>query len=219
MRGAEITNLHVSDPSDTDNPLQIDYDFSAANYFDWSANRAYPSAAHQQPLRLPPADEADKDEPYRLGPPQEVQAEASINIPIKYMVKLPIGVDVKRDYAEYHSSYKVLNNELVTSRALKTSISEIPYDRQADYAAFVRVVDSDQEQLIRLENQSPGVSGSAGGARRMTGSSRAFKRSITGITMRRYGFSSGCKKPIPITKTSGNTWAALTWRPIRPRRR
>ena len=79
--------------------------------------------------------------------------------PIKYTVKLPIGVDVKRDYAEYHSSYKVLNNQLVTSRTLKTSVSEIPFDRQSDYAAFVRVVDSDQKQLTRLENQSPGVSG------------------------------------------------------------
>ncbi len=68
-------------------------------------------------------------------------------------------MDLKRDYAEYHSSYKDLNNELVTIRVLKTSVSEIPATREADYTAFVRVLDSDQAQVIRMENQSPGVSG------------------------------------------------------------
>ncbi len=38
LRGADITNLKVGDPSDTDNPLQVDYDFSVASYFDWWAN-------------------------------------------------------------------------------------------------------------------------------------------------------------------------------------
>lgn len=158
LRGAEISNVHVGDPSDTDNPLQIDYDLSVSNYFEWWANEPtlpLPISG----FRMPSPDEGDKDEPFRLGPPQEVQSQASINIPIKYTVKLPIGVDVKRDYAEYHSSYKVLNNQLVASRTLKTTVSEIPYDRQTDYAAFVRVVDSDEKQSIRLENQSPGMSG------------------------------------------------------------
>ncbi len=162
LRGADITNLKVGDPSDTDNPLQIDYDFSVASYFDWWANEpTLPLPVST--IRMLTVDETDKDEPIRLGPPQEAQVETAIGVPIKYTVKLPIGVDVKRDYAEYHSSYKVLNNVLDTSRSLKTSVSEIPYDRRADYAAFVRVLDSDQAQVIRLENQSPGVSGVGGG--------------------------------------------------------
>ncbi len=162
LRGAEISNLHVSDPSDTDNPLQIDYDVSVTNYFDWSATEPklpLPIAS----LRLPGVDEDDKDKPIKLGPPQEVQAETTLDLPIKYTVQLPIGVDVKRDYAEYHSSYKVLNNKLVSSRDLKVAISEIPSDRQADYAAFLRVLDSDQAQVIRLDNKAPGISGLTGG--------------------------------------------------------
>ncbi len=125
LRGAEISNLHVGDPSDTDNPLQIDYDLSVANYFDWWANEPkLPLPINS--LRLPAPDDDNKTDPLRLGPPQEIRAETSISIPIKYTVKLPIGVDVKRDYAEYHSSYKVVNNELVTSRSLKISVPEIP---------------------------------------------------------------------------------------------
>lgn len=162
LRGAEINNLHVSDPSDTDNPLQLDYDLSAANYFDWSSREAK-LALPIFGLRLPAVDEDQKDKPIKLGPPQEVQYETSLDIPIKYTVQLPIAVDVKRDYGEYHSSYKMQNNTLVTSRNLKIATSEIPAERQADYAAFVRVVDSDQAQAIRLENHSPGVSGNNGG--------------------------------------------------------
>ena len=37
MRGAEITNLKASDPSDTDEPIKVDFDVTDYNYFDWSA--------------------------------------------------------------------------------------------------------------------------------------------------------------------------------------
>jgi tetratricopeptide (TPR) repeat protein/transglutaminase-like putative cysteine protease len=162
MREAEIDNLHVSDPSDADNPLQIDYNLIAPNYIDGSA----PEARLVLPistLRMTTPDEDAKDNPIKLGPPQEVQAEASINIPIKYTVQLPIGVDVKRDYVEYHSSYKMENNKLVASRSLKLAISEIPVDRRSDYMAFLRVVESDQVQVIRLVNKMPGMSGISSG--------------------------------------------------------
>ena len=163
LRSGEITNLHVSNPTDTDAPLQIDYDIVVSNYFDWSA------AEPKLPLpignlRLPPAeDDSIRNKPIKLGPPQEVQADVAITLPSKYTVQLPIGVDLKRDYVEYHSKYKVLDNRVVSSRVLKTSVSEIPYDRREDWAAFRRVVDSDQAQVIRLENKSPGASGLAGG--------------------------------------------------------
>jgi tetratricopeptide (TPR) repeat protein len=157
LRSAEINNLHVSDPSDTDNPLEIDYDLSAANYFDWSS-REPKLVLPISGLRMPGADADDKDKPIKLGPPQEVQAETNIDIPIKYTAHLPIAVDVKRDYGEYHSSYKMQNNTLTVSRELKIAVPEIPSERQADYAAFVRVLDSDQAQTIRLENHSPGIS-------------------------------------------------------------
>src|SRR5580658_4213725 len=37
LRGGDITNLKASDPSDTDKPIQVDFDVTAYNYFDWSA--------------------------------------------------------------------------------------------------------------------------------------------------------------------------------------
>ncbi len=162
LRGGEISNLHVTDPSDTDTPLQIDYDVSAGNYFDWSASEPklpLPIAS----VHLPPIGESDdKDKPIKLGPPAEVQAEVTLSIPSKYTVQLPIGVDVKRDYVEYHSSYKMSGDQLVSNRDLKLIASTIPSNRREDFEAFRRVVESDQAQVIRLENNSPGISGMQG---------------------------------------------------------
>jgi tetratricopeptide (TPR) repeat protein/transglutaminase-like putative cysteine protease len=163
LRGAEISNLHVGDPMNTDIPIQIEYDISVGNYFDWSA------AEPRLPLpigevRIPTAEsESSKSKPIKLGSPQEVRAEVSLAIPNKYTVQMPIGVDVKRDYGEYHSSYKVLDNRLVAIRTLTVRVADIPAERGADYTAFARVLDSDQAQVIRLENKSPGM-GSAPGS-------------------------------------------------------
>ncbi len=45
MRGAEITNLKASDPSDTEQPLTVDFDVTVNNYFDWSAAESkFPAA-------------------------------------------------------------------------------------------------------------------------------------------------------------------------------
>ena len=107
MKGGEITNLNVGDPANTDKPFEIDFDVAVSNYFDWSASDpklALPVLGFQLP---PPPDEDTKNpKPIKLGGSNEVSVEVKLGIPAKYGVRLPIGVDVKRDYAEYHSSYK-----------------------------------------------------------------------------------------------------------------
>ena len=163
LHGAEISNLHVGDPMDTDTPITIDYDVSVGNYFDWSA------AEPKLPLpigavRLPaPEEDGSTSKAIKLGSAQDVLAEVSLAIPNKYTVHLPLGVDVKRDYGEYHSSYKMLDNRLVATRDLNLRVSEVAGTRTADYTAFARVLDSDQAQVIRLENKAPGMAALPGG--------------------------------------------------------
>jgi tetratricopeptide (TPR) repeat protein len=86
-----------------------------------------------------------------------------LGIPAKYGVRLPIGVDVKRDYAEYHSSYKFDAGQLVALRKLKVLLTQIPYERLDDYASFRRTVEADQAQSITLDNKSPGTAGLGAG--------------------------------------------------------
>lgn len=162
MKGGEITNLDASDPSDTDTPLQLDYDIATTNYFDWSSTEArlpLPLTNVKFPEVGEDDDSATKGKPIRLGAPQQAHVDVALTVPSKYTMQLPIGVDVKRDYAEYHSSYKVADASLVASRDLKILVREIPHERREDWAAFRRAIESDQAQFITLENKSPGTSG------------------------------------------------------------
>ncbi len=43
--------------------------------------------------------------PSSLARLEEIEAELKLTFPAKYKVRSPIAVDVKRDYAEYHSVY------------------------------------------------------------------------------------------------------------------
>ena len=74
-------------------------------------------------------------------------------------MRVPLGVDVKRDYAEYHSNYKFEGGQLIASRKVRVLQSEIPYDRRDDYAAFRRTAEADQAQVVTLDNKSPGTAG------------------------------------------------------------
>ena len=160
LKGGEITNLKVGDPANTEKPIEIDFDVAVSNYFDWSApDPKLPLPTSE--IGLPPAvdDESKNPKPIKLGAPTEASAEVKIGIPAKYGVRVPIGVDVKRDYAEYHSSYKFEDGQLSAVRKLKTLVSEIPYERREEFAAFRRTIDADQAQSVTLENKSPGTAG------------------------------------------------------------
>ncbi|HEY4932684.1 MAG TPA: DUF3857 domain-containing protein [Terriglobales bacterium] len=160
LKGGEITNLKVGDPTNTDKPIDVDFDVAVSNYFDWSAPEPklpLPSAG----IALPPDvdDDSKNPKPIKLGAATEATTEVKIAIPPKYRVRVPIGVDIKRDYAEYHSVYKFEDGQLTAVRKLQTLVSEIPYERREEFAAFRRTIDADQAQSVTLENKSPGTAG------------------------------------------------------------
>src|SRR5271166_2443590 len=166
LKGAEISNLQISDPSDADNPLRITIDASANNFFDWSARESKIKLPFME-MSLggePGVDDGGKTptKVIKLGPPSDTQVEVRLKLPEKLTVHPPIGVDLRRDYAEYHSSYKVEAGQFICLRSLKLLVGELPYERFEDYAAFKRAVAADQAQDIVLNNSSPGTAGVAG---------------------------------------------------------
>jgi tetratricopeptide (TPR) repeat protein/transglutaminase-like putative cysteine protease len=167
MKGAEISNVQVSDPSDTDNPLRVSLEAMASNFFDWSARESKIRLPFTQ-MNLagePGVDEDEKtpEKVIRLGAaPSDSQVEVRLKIPNNFTVQAPIGVDVRRDYAEYHSGYKVEGDQLTTIRDLKVFSREVPYERRQDYAAFQRALEADQAQDIVLVNNAPGTASTGG---------------------------------------------------------
>src|SRR5271157_2666204 len=160
MKGGEVTNFKIGDLSNTDKPIEFSFDVTARNYFDWAAREAnFPLPMLSPQIPPVPDDDSKNPKPIKLGPVMEASVQVEITIPSKYGARVPLGVDVKRDYAEYHSNYKFEDGHLIASRKAQILQSEIPYDSRDDYAAFCRTVEADQAQVVTLDNKSPGTAG------------------------------------------------------------
>jgi tetratricopeptide (TPR) repeat protein/transglutaminase-like putative cysteine protease len=155
---AEVNEVRPSDPAETDKPFQVEYDFTSADFLDWSGKRASVSLP-LPPLSLPSVD-ADREDsqPVKLGPATEISYRVKLTLPAKYKARAPLSVSVTRDYAEYRSSYKLEENTLVAERTLRLLQRELPPSRAQDYQAFAAAARADAEQTLSLETETAGTS-------------------------------------------------------------
>jgi len=156
--GGDVSDIHVSDPEATRVPFVIDYKISRVNYFDWSKKKfemALPFSG-MATLGAPEEDDGPNPEPIKLGPRMRVTSKIKLQLPPKFTSTAPLPMTVKRDYAEYTSSYKFEAGTLDSERTLIVRESEIPAARYGDYAAFHRAVIADQTQEVSLENSAAG---------------------------------------------------------------
>jgi Flp pilus assembly protein TadD/transglutaminase-like putative cysteine protease len=151
----EITNVKPSDPSDTEKPFELDLDFAQANYLDWSSKKSkvgVPLLA----IGLPDANE-DSADPVHLGSPLDVTMDLKMTLPANFSARAPVAVSVERDYAEFKSTYHFENHVLTAQRTLNFKMRELPPARVSDYLAFSRAVESDETQLLVVENSTTGA--------------------------------------------------------------
>jgi tetratricopeptide (TPR) repeat protein/transglutaminase-like putative cysteine protease len=153
----DVTSVKPSDPTDTQNPFELDLDFTQSNFLDWSSKKA------KAPLPLlaiglpnPPDDEAA---PVELGSPLNVSVRLKLDLPPAFTAQAPIAVSVSRDYAEFKSSYHFADHTLTAERSLDFKIRELPASRTSDYLAFNRAVTADETQALVVENAAPGAPG------------------------------------------------------------
>ena len=151
----EITNVKPSDPSDTEKPFELDLDFAQANYLDWSSKKSkvgVPLLA----IGLPDASE-DSTDPIHLGSPLDVTMDLKMTLPENFSARAPVAVSVERDYADFKSTYHFENHILTAKRSLNFKMRELPAARVGDYLAFSRAVESDETQLLVVENSTTGA--------------------------------------------------------------
>jgi Flp pilus assembly protein TadD len=151
----EITNVKPSDPSDTEKPFELDLDFAQANYLDWSSKKSkvgVPLLA----IGLPDANE-DSADPIHLGSPLDVTMDLRMTLPDNFSARAPVAVSVERDYADFKSTYHFENHTLTAQRSLNFKMRELPATRVSDYLAFSRAVESDETQLLTVENSTTGA--------------------------------------------------------------
>ncbi len=154
----KITNVTGSDPYDTHNPFNVEYEITQPKFIDWS----------KKPLRVPailpllglpdpptkPAPGAAAT-PIDLGTPLDVEVSATIHLPAGITAHIPTGTSLQRDFATYTSQYSAKDGTLTATRHLNFILKEIPADRAGDYIAFLRTVQNDESQVFTLERQDP----------------------------------------------------------------
>ncbi len=149
LRG-QVTNVTTTDPLDTRKPFEVTVAFSDPSAFLWPMRRtkiALPLLTIGMPD--PPAKSGDAIE---LGTPLDVETHLQLRFPAGFSVTSPAGTAVSRDYAEFKSSYRVENGELVAERAMNFRMRELPSSRKPDYVAFVHAVQADEAQALFIAN-------------------------------------------------------------------
>jgi tetratricopeptide (TPR) repeat protein len=151
----EITKVESSDPADTEKPFEMTLGYTQKRFLDWS------NKSSKLTLPLPtlgmPDPPADSKSPIIIGAALDVSLHLKLTLPPNESAHAPVSVNVTRDYAEYRSTYEVHGNELIVERAIRFKMRELPATRSSDYLAFTRAVESDESQVVAIDNTAAGT--------------------------------------------------------------
>jgi tetratricopeptide (TPR) repeat protein len=150
----EVSDIQVSEVTATHDPLTMTVKFSAPNFVDWSRkNETFSFPMSSTNVQAPDEDSDDtKTEPLDITGPMAWHQHVRITVPKQFTVRLPLPIQVKREYGQLTSSYKMDGQTIVADRDLSLNTREIARDKLRDYASFVRNVKADFEQKVSLEN-------------------------------------------------------------------
>ena len=152
MRGGKVSNIKISDLADTATPLVAEFDVDVPNFLDWTASETkfhLPLGA----FSVPSLDEEDT-EPAKLGGPSTHVGILKLRLPETLTATAPAPVTVKRDYAEYSASYTAGDHLLTAERKLVIKAMEVEPSRASDLNLFARILTTDSQQQVRIENTS-----------------------------------------------------------------
>ena len=152
MRGGKVSNIKISDLNDTSKALVAEFDVDVPNFLDWTASETkfhLPLGA----FSLPSLDEEDT-EPAKLGGPSTHVGSVKLRLPETLSATAPAPVSVKRDYAEYSASYNAGDHLLTAERKLVINAVEVEPSRASDLNLFARILTTDSQQQVRIENVS-----------------------------------------------------------------
>jgi tetratricopeptide (TPR) repeat protein len=152
--GGSVTDTKVSDPSNPDVPFTLSFHAVRQNYYEW-AKKNTEVALPMPRIELTDADDSHPNRPLKLGTVENQIADLRLEFPPGSKVNVPIPVDLVRDYADYHASYKLEGNVLTAHRGLHVKQTEVAPANIPSYAAFRRAISGDLDQIASLERSAP----------------------------------------------------------------
>jgi len=143
----DVSEVVASQPEKTDEPWHVSYDYKRKEYPEWAKHHLSPPLP---PIALPTyrADDTKPTVPIWLGAASETDLRSQVELPKGYTPVLPSAVNLKEDFAEYHSTYSIKDGKLVTERRLITKLPEIPVSEYERYKKFNKAVEDDHNAYV-----------------------------------------------------------------------
>lgn len=151
--GGEVSEVTASSPEKTDEPYHFSYKYTRKEFGDW-ANRRILSPSPMLSLPAPGDEDLLPLGPSWLGAPVDVVFSSSVELPSGYRPMLPAAIHLKKDFAQYDSTYDFKDGKLIGDRHLKTLLREVPASEREEYKQFVKTLQDDYGAFIPLLSES-----------------------------------------------------------------
>jgi len=146
--GGDISEVNATSPEELGKPFRISYKYTRKKYSDWENRRISPPLPV---LYLPDVKEGQKpSRPLWLGVPGEIHFHSTIRLPKGYYPTLPKAVHIRREFADYDSSYSFDDGVLTAERDMVIKLQEVPTGDYEDYKSLRKTVDDDYATYTSL---------------------------------------------------------------------
>jgi tetratricopeptide (TPR) repeat protein len=154
--GGEVSEATASSPEKSDEPFRIEYTYTRKDFGDWPNHRI---VAPLPFVTVPVVDDKNDKPSYPiwLGPAATIYSESHLELPKGYTPIIPIGVDLKEDFAEYHASHRFKDGVLISERQLVVKAKEVPVAEFDAYKKFSKAVSEDYGMFIALSSRNSAV--------------------------------------------------------------
>jgi len=149
--GGDVSNVTVTPPDETDKPFRISYDYERKSYGGWEDQQITPPIPPSMGIEST-KDTKKPQESVLLGAPGEIAYQSKLSLPTGYSVAAPKSLDLVEPYAEYHSTAKVQDGVLSSSRRLVIKENEVALDKWESYRDFGKAVSDDESKSIPLNS-------------------------------------------------------------------
>jgi hypothetical protein len=146
----EISNPQVSEIEQTSQPLHFSYDYTREKYGEWDSHRIsapFPGIGWELAPGVKEKKSADEPE---LGSPGEQVYSSSIQLPKGWSLTPLSAVDLKEDWAEYHSTCGFTNGTFKAERRVLIKKRKVPLDQWDKYLAFRRAMYDDEVRMMPI---------------------------------------------------------------------
>ena len=150
--GGDVSEIEAGSPEATSEPYRISYKYTRKDYPDWANHRITAPVGF---VGFPEIKEDEKrTQPILLGAPDEITSMARVELPKGYTPRLLAGVDLVRDFAEYHSSYGFKDGVFAAEVRIIVKKREVPLSALDDYKSFQKATSDNQNLYTELSNGS-----------------------------------------------------------------